>query len=410
MLRYFATNRGAEHLARNLSRDQRLKLETGGYFFLDMKKYMSFYFATTDEETMPPTALVLNSDGDVFGNDFLGHPSVGTVVICIHGFNVELREAATWFRILTNTMRHSPSMRGNFVTDPDDLEDRARMEGADPGSLHAFIGFSWPSAGNALNYLRDQGRAIETAPALANLVLRCILAGKRVKLVCHSMGNYLTCHMLEGLVKKTIVPHAVSRLPDGKRESVLKRLERATVRVSEGENSPRPDRAAEDFLIDTYVMIAPDVERRHVTKVWEDSRAADRVGANAEPARGSLDATYVGPFYSGLEHLCGQVVNVYSRFDGALSISNIAQSGKDKALMVGGAVSTLTFGLLDFLERNPDQRWEMRLGSAPHPFNAPWNMISLNATEIADRKIDHSDHIDCPPLVKAIGAALGLKA
>ena len=417
MLRYFATNRGAHHLAQSVNRDRRVKLEKGGYFFMDMKEYMSFYFATTDEETMPAGALVLNSNKDIFNTEpdetgsrfkFLGHPNVGTVVICIHGFNVELREAATWFRILTDTMRHNDAMKDRFIVDPDDEEDQRRMEEAAPGSLHAFIGFSWPSVGRAINYLEDQNRAIETAPALANLVLRCVLAGKKVKLVCHSMGNYLACRMLEGLVKKTIVPPSIlDHADEGERSRALARMARGVTDTS-NPLLPKVSPPEGGFLIDTYVMIAPDVERRHITKVWRDLRSKDKRDDAGPLNADQLDETYVGPFYSGLQHLCGRVVNVYSRFDGALSISNIAQSGKDKALMVGGALSTLTFGLLDFLERNPDQRWEMRLGSAPHPFNAPWNMVSLNASEIANRKIDHSDHIDCPPLVTAIGEALGL--
>jgi hypothetical protein len=36
-------------------------------------------------------------------------------------------------------------------------------------------------------------------------------------------------------------------------------------------------------------------------------------------------------------------------------------------------------------------------------------MRSLNATEIAGRPIDHSDHIDVPELALAIGTALGLQ-
>ena len=115
MLRYFATNRGMETLAGSVLRDTRTKLEQGGYFFVDMKKYMSYYFAVTDEENIPPASLELKSKDSVFGSDFLGSAKVGTVVICVHGFNVELREASTWFRILTDTMRHDPQMAHRFV-------------------------------------------------------------------------------------------------------------------------------------------------------------------------------------------------------------------------------------------------------------------------------------------------------
>jgi len=407
MLRYFATNRGMDTLARSLDREARLKLSTGGYFFLDMCRYMSFYFAEVDEEAVPPAVLELKSAETVFGPDFIGSDKVGTVVICVHGFNVELREASTWFRILTDTMRHDPGLANSFILDPDDEADRGLMQAAAPDSLHAFIGFSWPSAGNTVNYYGDQGRAEKSSAPLANLVVRCLLAGKRVKLICHSMGNYVACNMLAGLVTETIFVKKLLDEQEEKKERVddiLARLKRA--KAVEGRIPGEVNR--QDYLIDTFVMIAPDVERRHVTKVWEDTRGTVRTMTKADAKPDSLAETYVGPYYPGIQHLCGRVVNVYSRFDGALNISNIAQGTKDKGLALGDTASRLTLGLLDFLERNPDQRWEMRLGSVPHPFNAPPNFVSVNATEVAGRPINHSDHIDCPPLVQRIARELGL--
>lgn len=85
-------------------------------------------------------------------------------------------------------------------------------------------------------------------------------------------------------------------------------------------------------------MIAPDVERHHVTKC-----------DNAD-----VETDYVGPFYSGLHHLVDRKINLYSRFDAALSVSNIEKALREIAHTVGDAASRLNFGLLDFLERNPD--------------------------------------------------------
>jgi hypothetical protein len=40
---------------------------------------------------------------------------------------------------------------------------------------------------------------------------------------------------------------------------------------------------------------------------------------------------------------------------------------------------------------------------------APPNFSSINATEIAGRKIDHSDHIDSAQVVSAIAKALAIE-
>ena len=119
-----------------------------------------------------------------------------------------------------------------------------------------------------------------------------------------------------------------------------------------------------------------------------------------------VETDYVGPFYSGLQHLVKKKVNIYSRFDGALSVSNIEKVPRKIIHAAGDAASNLSFGLLDFLERNPDQKWEKRLGEAPAPVNAPPNFVSVNATELANRKIDHSDHIDSTHIVIRIAKEL----
>ena len=75
-------------------------------------------------------------------------------------------------------------------------------------------------------------------------------------------------------------------------------------------------------------------------------------------------------------------------------------------LAVADAASRPTFGLLDFLDRNPDQHWEEPLGEAPAPANAAPGFTSGNATELANRKVGHSDHIDAPEVVNRIAEEL----
>ena len=58
--------------------------------------------------------------------------------------------------------------------------------------------------------------------------------------------------------------------------------------------------------------------------------------------------------------------------------------------------------VVDYFERNPDQRWEKRLGEAPAPPNTPPYFFSANATELARRAIGHSDHIDSPEIASRV--------
>ncbi len=410
-LQFFATNRAMETLgalaeidddlirhapnederrklvaAMDEARKARLSLQRGGYYFVDMDKYMSYYLAQVEGGTMPPEAVVNNSGAEVF-DPLLAKPSVGRVVVCVHGFNVDLHEAYTWYRVLTDTMRNA-SFGSSIVLRADD----PRLETAPEGSLTAFIGFSWPSKGKVLAYNRDQSSAMQSAQAFANLIARLKVHGKSVSILCHSMGNLLACSALQGLVNEEFLPAAFAadyielRLQKGRDQAA--RLSAALIALSRRADGPRTE-----HLIDTYVMIAPDVERRHVTK------------AKDVAARRS----YVGPYHSGLHHLCGRVVNVYSRFDGALAVSTIEKKPKDAGLKIGDALASLApWGLLDDLKRDPDNKWEMRLGSSAHPITAPANFASLNATEIAGRPMDHSDHIDSAPVAEAIASALGL--
>ena len=381
MIKFFATNRAMENLGQTVSKSDRHirhKLSEGGYYFVNMEDYMKFYLGTTDASTMPKGAVILDSKKDVF-EDFLSNDQIGAIVVCVHGFNVELYEAFTWFRILTDTMKNLPKVGKFIVTSPDELQSNAQ---AKKDSLTAFIGFSWPSNGNVLSYPSDQKEAIASKAAFGGLLARLKSTGKSLNLVCHSMGNFLVCHTLAALVNKLLIPPVA--INDRNFRNLIERGEKdvdTEVVTREGEN----------WLIDNYVMIAPDVERRHVTKC-DDSNA---------------ETDYVGPFYSGLQHLVRRKINFYSRFDGALAISDIEKVPREIGLGIGDAVSKLTLGLLDFLERNPDQRWEKRLGEAPAPVNAAPGFISINATELANRKIDHSDHIDSSPVVARIVQELG---
>lgn len=273
-------------------------------------------------------------------------------------------------------MKHLPEVGHRVITAPGDLTNNSAAEA---GSLSAFIGFSWPSNSNVLSYPSDQREAIGSTAAFSALIGRLKKTGKQVKLICHSMGNFLACHTFAELVNELTMP------PDAASDEKLTMMIR---RGKKEDNSEDVNR--DDWLVDTYVMIAPDVERRHITK-------CDGAG---------VETDYVGPSYSGLQHLVRKKINVYSRFDGAFSISNIEKTPRKLAHAVGDAASSLTCGLLDFLKRNPDDRWEKRLGESPAPANAPPGFVSVNATELANRKIDHSDHIDSTHVVAQIARVL----
>lgn len=384
MIQYFATNRALDQLARAVSdRDTRLQLAKGGYYFVDMAKYMRYYLATTDASKMPKGAIIPNSSTTVF-DGFLNDKRIGRIVVCVHGFNVELFEAFTWFRVLTDSMKHIDGVGDRLVTSPEDLEAK---NDAKEGSLTAFIGFSWPSNGNVFSYGSDQREAIGTAPAFASLLAHLKTTGKSLNLVCHSMGNFLACHAFAALVNQVVVP--CKAVEDEKVRNLLARGE-----LSEGTDLVRRD----EYLVDNYIMIAADVERRHVTKC--EVAALDD--------EDDVEADYVGLFYSGLQHLVRKKVNLYSRFDSALNVSDLEKKPREAVLAIGDTVSKWSFGVLDFLERNPDQRWEKRLGSAPAPINSSPGFKSVNATEIAGRKIDHSDHVDAGPIAEAIARELSI--
>lgn len=392
---FFATNRSMENLSQiesDTNRDARINLQRGGYYFVNMHRYMPYFYSEVDNSFMPKEGIVMESDREVFA-EFLARPNVDHVVICVHGFNVHLQAAHAWFRILTESMRNV-GYRDSFV-----------VSRADPAfannpqhPLTAFIGFSWPSNGSVLSYNRDQLDAAGSGQALAALIGRIKAYDKKVSLLCHSMGNYAACSMLASLVNEVFVPNSITREYIASKRPDLKKADQAALAEKVLKSTRRGDDVRNeqvyrtDHFIQRYVMIAPDVERRHIGK-----------GITRDPAK-----SYIGPFYSGLQHLVAEAVNVYSRFDSALNVSIIEKKPKSAVLAVGDAIAGASFGLLDFLERNPDYKWEMRLGSSAHPTSAPPNVRSINATELAGRPIDHSDHIDSTPVVAAIAQALGL--
>ena len=214
---------------------------------------------------------------------------------------MELFEALTWFRVLTDTMWNLVTIGDRIVTSPDEL---SRKMGVRDGSLTAFIGFSWPCNGNVFSYASDQKEAVGSAAAFASLIARLKLTDKRVNLICHSMGNFLACHTFASLVNKLTVPPVAI----GKRK-IMDLLKRG----QKNGNTETVSRPNDAWLVDNYVMVAPDVERRHVTKC----------------AGGAVETDYVGQFYSGLQHLVRRKINFYSRFDGALNLSNLEKVPRD---------------------------------------------------------------------------------
>ncbi len=384
-IRYFATNRDCENLGQDFNRVDRIDLQRGGYHFVDMEAYMSHYLSEVEAKTMPQGVIVKESKEEVF-KKFLNNEKVGSVVICVHGFCVNFHDAQTWYSILTDTLKHTKSLKNRVVTDPKNQEemDLLYSDNVGKGELTAFIGFSWPSDGNVLKYLSDQGEARSSAHVLANLIarIRGIPHNPSVNLICHSMGNFLACHMFKQLVKEESLPYE----PDAKKLEALKtRIGRET---ADPENR---------YFVDRYIMLAPDVERRHVTKCVKmpsNIRKADE------------EAPYVGQFYSGLEHLVGPVHNFYSRFDGALTISNYEKAPRKVLTSAKGFFDKITFGMIDFLERNPDEKWEQRLGSSQHPIIASPNMKSHNAVELSGREIGHSDYVDSKEIAEEIAKIL----
>lgn len=370
-IRYFATNRNRESLGQDLDRDTRIRLQTGGYHWIDTKTYMAYYLAKTDPTKMPPEAIIKDSQTKIF-DSFLSKPAIRHIIIGIHGFNVTLQGAVTSFSMLADSLKATTRLGKNLITDPivkqRDEVTHQTTEFLDPRldqpeeNLTAFVGFSWPSNGALLDYQSDRTEAVSTSPVLANLIgkIRILNPTAKIHLLAHSMGNYLTCNMLKGLVDQSINPRHTD-------EIIVQQLAR------------RDKGGAGAFFVDRYIMLAPDVERREVTQ-------CDIDGVPGTPSE------YLGPFYAGLYHLVQQTHLFYSRFDIALKASIVEKEGRELVQKVQEIVT------------GPDlkKRWENSLGLNPLPPLAPPNMFDHNAVTLTNREIDHGDYFDALPVAEAI--------
>lgn len=365
-IRYFATNRDRENLGRDIDRQTRIKLQKGGYHWLDMHQYMSHYLATTDTTTMPPEVIIPDSETTVL-QPFLSRPAVKRIIIGVHGFNVHLHEALTSFSMLADTLENTKILGPTIVSDPTSPKSAAKLN--DPnGNVTAFIGFSWPSDGSVLDYQADRTEAVSSATALANLIgqLRMKSPHAKIHLIAHSMGNFLACNMLQKLVNQEITPLDAN-------EAVKRQIAR------------RDAGGANDFFLDRYILVAPDVERRHITQC--------DVNDSANPK-----ASYLGPFYGGLYHLVAESHHFYSRFDSALKASKLEKQTIRKVVV--GVKDTLTRN--NTIEAQQANLWEDSLGLNPIPSVAPANMQSHNSVTLTNREIDHCDYFDALPIAEKI--------
>jgi hypothetical protein len=370
-IRYFATNRDRENLARDVSRKQRTEMQEGGFNWIDAKRYMAYYLSETVLHKMPKESLILNSEETIF-KSFLGKPSIKRIIIGIHGFNVHLHGALTSFSILADTLRNLdqqmlPEARLNLIVDPTLAEEKFQLENSD--NLTAMVGFSWPANGSLLAYASDRTEAVSSAPALANMIsiIHKYNPTAKVFIIAHSMGNFLTCHMLKSLVEKQYPPYFMDRLEK----------ERLSFRgINNGDS---------EFFVDGYFMLAPDVERRHVTKCYrkgDPTYESERFSENQ--ADTEEDVYYIGPFFEGLFHLVGGVYLFYSRHDQALHASKVEKEIRERK----DDLRELVLG------RNIDNLWEDSLGLNPAPPPAPPNMYSFNASTLANMPIDHGNYFD----------------
>jgi esterase/lipase superfamily enzyme len=354
-IKYFASNRDRDKLGRNLAHDKRIQLQEGGYHWLDMEKYMAYYMSTTNFQILPQDAVITESDKVVF-DPFLSDPKVKRIIVCVHGFNVHLHDALTWFSVLMQSLSNTEyknkdglQLRNSLITDPSHPAQAELIK--NNNDLTAVVGFSWPSNGNVVSYQSDRTEALSSRTALANIIARIKKNNHNAKvhIICHSMGNLLACSMFAGLINKEFEP---------------------------ADYPMKNYREVDDTFIKNYIMLAPDVERRHVTMCDLDDNTTD----------------YVGPYYEGIRNMVGEAHNFYSRFDSALQFSN-----KEKFIREG--VETIKDF---FMGENPDHRYEQRLGLIEHPKVAPKNMFSHNAVALSNREIDHSDYQDCMPIAEKI--------
>lgn len=365
-IRYFATNRNRENLGRNIERDKRIQLQSGGYHWLNMNKYMSHYLGTTDSSSFPKEVYVLDSKADVF-EKFLNKESIKRILICVHGYNVELHQAHTWFNIfcktLTYTSRNQEALKNRLITDPEDAI-QAKYLADNSNDLTAVVGFSWPSNGNLVSYQTDRTEALSSRTALANMIgrIKALCPNKELILISHSMGNLLSCSMLASIVSQEFAIPDFPQMPDYR---------------------DLYEKGEKDRFIDKYIMIAADIERRQITQCDMEDNTADR----------GKKSFYLGAFYPGLKYAVGEVHNFYSRFDKALLASNTEKSLHE----------TLENVKEFFTGDNPETKYEQRLGLTEHPQAiSPENIHSHNAVALSNRELDHSDYQDCLPVMEKV--------
>ncbi|MEA5443006.1 alpha/beta hydrolase [Cyanobium gracile] len=363
-IRYFATNRDREKLGRAFDDDQRIKLQRSGYHWLDTDVCMAQYLGSTNPSSLPIEAVVADEERERLKN-FLAKPCIRSVVIGIHGFNVPLHGAITSFSLLAELLQQQLARQGHSLLMGPDAIDESRDH-------IAFIGFSWPSDGSVLAYQSDRREAVQSSAALANTIatIRTVNPNASIAIIAHSMGNYLTCHMLASLLNEESWPKQAFSGDDAGR--------RLTGRLSRREQN-----GGESF-VDQYIMLAPDVERREVTQCPNVQVHSERLH-------------YIGPFYGGLKHLVGHTHLFYSRHDSALQASVLEKEAlrepieKLKQRLTGPELS---------------KRWESSLGLNPLPSLAPPNMTGYNATRLTNRAIDHGDYFDAPAIISTVADLL----
>jgi len=397
-IRYFATNRSRENLGRDVSRSDRLKMQKGGYNWIDTKAYMSYYLAETDPNKIPVEALITSSQEPIFDN-FLSKPSVKRILICIHGFNVPLHGALTSFTVLADTLKATgrfgdDPQSSDLIVDPTTDESKQKLDEPD-NVLTAVVGFSWPSNASLLDYNSDRTEAATSAPVLANLisVIRQANSAAEIFVIAHSMGNFLTCTMLHDLAEEKYKPI----------DYQASEQDRLRFR---GDKEDK-----QKFFVDAYFMLAPDVERRHVTKCYisgepsyaSESFSKESEGKNIPISKGQIfgeqeteNVYYLGPFFEGLHHLVGGVHLFYSRHDRALKASRVEKETREFKEDIKGF-----FGMRDM-----ENLWEDSLGLNPVPPLAPPNMYSINASTFCNMQIDHGNYFDVMGVAEAIAKAI----
>lgn len=82
---------------------------------------------------------------------------------------------------------------------------------AGTGHEHAVVGFAWPSAGTLNDFTADIPRARWSARPLFTLIRDLRRAKYTVNVLAHSLGNYVTAHMLDRANAKGTGPRLLRR-------------------------------------------------------------------------------------------------------------------------------------------------------------------------------------------------------